>query len=87
MLYETFWLVFALNVGILMSVGILGLILSPSIPAKPAKVTAILISCLILLSGIYFSYRWNEEKAGIRTLAGQMEQAIKIYLEKNKKGS
>jgi hypothetical protein len=50
-------------------------------------VTAILISCLILLSGMYFSYRWNEEKAGIRTLAGQMEQAIKIYLEKNKKGS
>jgi hypothetical protein len=85
MAYEAFWLVFALNVGILMSVGILGLIFSPSISAKPAKVAAILISCLILLTGIYFSYRWNEEKEGIRGLAGQMEQAIRIYLEKNKK--
>jgi hypothetical protein len=87
MLYEAFWLVFTLNVGILMSVGILGLIFSPSISSKLARMTAIIISGLILLTGIYFSYRWNGEKNGIRTLAGQMEQAIKIYLEKNKKGS
>jgi hypothetical protein len=87
MLYEIFWLVFALSVGILMSVGLLGLIFSPSIPTKSIKAVAMILSILILLAGIYFSYRWNAEKKGIQTLTGQIEQTIKTYLEKSKKDS
>lgn len=87
MLYEVFWLVFALIVGILMSLGLLGLIFSPSIPVKPVRITGIILSGLILLTGIYFSYQWNVEKKGIQNLTGHFEQAIKVYLEKNKKDS
>jgi len=87
MLYEVFWLVFALIVGILMSLGLLGLIFSPSISVKPARITGIILSGLILLTGIYFSYQWSVEKKGIQTLTGQIEQAIRVYLEKNKKNS
>jgi uncharacterized membrane protein len=87
MLYEIFWLVFALMVGILVSLGLLGLIFSPSLSIKPIKITGIVISGLILFTGIYFSYRWNVEKKGIQTLIGQIEQTIKTYQEKNKKDS
>ena len=87
MLYEIFWLFFALIVGILMSVGLWGIIFSLSISIKPVKITVIIISALILLTGIYFCYRWNVEKKGIQALTGQMEQTIKTYLEKSKKDS
>ncbi len=70
-----------------MSVGLLGLIFSPSIPTKSFKAGAMILSILILLAGIYFSYRWNVEKKGIQALAGQIEQTIKTYLEKSKKDS
>jgi disulfide bond formation protein DsbB len=85
MLYEIFWLVFALMVGIFMSIGILGLAFSPSIPTKPARIVAMILSLLILLAGIYFSYRWNADKREIRAWSGQAEQAIKIYLDTHKK--
>jgi hypothetical protein len=52
MLYEILWLFFALIVGILMSVGLLGIIFSLSISIKPVKITVIILSALILLTGI-----------------------------------
>ena len=52
MLYEIFWLFFALIVGILMSVGLWGIIFSLSISIKPVKITVIILSALILLTGI-----------------------------------
>ncbi len=85
MLYEIFWLVFAVMVGILMSVGLFGLIFSPSIPTKSAKIAAMILSSVILLAGIYFSYLWNVEKREIRVWTGQVEQAIKVYLDSHKK--
>ena len=87
MLYEISWLIFALIVAILMSIGLLGLIFFPSIPAKPIRAVALILSILILLSGIYFSYRWNAEKRGIQALTGQVEQVLKKYLDKHKKES
>jgi cytochrome c biogenesis protein CcdA len=80
MLYETVWLFFALGVGVLISIGVLGLIFSPAIPPRILKVIAVIISVLIILNGIYFSYQWSLQKKGIRVLTQQAEEAIKQYL-------
>jgi disulfide bond formation protein DsbB len=80
MLYETVWLFFALGVGVLISIGLLGLIFSPAIPLRILKVMAVMISVLIILSGIYFSYQWSAQKKGIQVLTQQAEEAIKQYL-------
>jgi hypothetical protein len=80
MLYETVWLFFALGVGVLISIGLLGLIFSPAIPPRIFKVMAVMISVLIILNGIYFSYQWSAQKKGIRGLTQQAEEAIKEYL-------
>lgn len=86
MLYEIFWLIFAISVGIIMGVGLLGLIFSSYFPTKSIKAAAMILSVLILLAGVYFSYRWNADKKGIQALTGQIEEAIKVYLDKHKKG-
>jgi cytochrome c biogenesis protein CcdA len=80
MLYEIVWLFFALGVGILISIGLLGLIFSPAIPPWILKVMAIILSLLIILSGISFSSMWNVRKNEIRVLTQQAEEAIKQYL-------
>jgi sulfite exporter TauE/SafE len=80
MLYETVWLFFALGAGVLISVGFLGLILSPAIPSRILRVMAVMISVLIILTGIYFSSLWNSQKKEIRVLTQQAEEAIKQYL-------
>jgi cytochrome c biogenesis protein CcdA len=80
MLYEIVWLFFALGVGILISIGLLGLIFSPAIPPRILKVIAIILSLLIILSGIYFSSLWSVQKNEIRVLIQQAEEAIKQYL-------
>ena len=80
MLYETVWLFFALGVGILISLGLLGLIFSPAIPPRILKVMAMMISVLIILTGIYFSYQWTAQRKGIQVLTQQAEEAIKQYL-------
>ena len=80
MLYETVWLFFALGVGVLISIGLLGLILSPAVPSRLLKVIAIIISMLIILSGISFSFQWSLRRTGIQVLAQQAEEAIKQYL-------
>lgn len=80
MLYETVWLFFALGVGILISIGLLGLILSPAIPPRILKVIAVMISVLIILAAIYFSYQWSAQRKGIQVFAQQAEEAIRQYL-------
>ena len=80
MLYETVWLFFALGAGVLISIGFLGLILSPAIPPRIFKVMAVMISLLIILTGIYFSSLWSAQKKEIRVLAQQAEDALKQYL-------
>lgn len=80
MLYEIVWLFFALGVGILISIGLLGLVFSPAIPPRILKVIAIILSLLIILSGIYFSSLWGAQKNEIRVFTQQAEEAIKQYL-------
>jgi disulfide bond formation protein DsbB len=80
MLYETVWLFFALGVGILISIGLLGLIFSPAIPPRILKVFAMMISVLIILIGIYCSYQWSAQKKGIQGLTQQAEEALEQYL-------
>ncbi len=79
-MYETVWLLFALGVGILISLGLLGLIFSPAIPPRILKVMAMIISVSIILTGIYFSYQWSAQKKGIQVLTQQAEEALKQYL-------
>jgi len=85
MLYETVWLFFALGVGVLISLGLLGLIFSPAIPPRILKVMAMMISVLIILTGIYFSYQWTAQRKGIQVLTQQAEEAIKQYLVTHQK--
>ena len=80
MLYETVWLFFALGVGILISIGLLGLIFSPAIPPRILKAMAAMISVLIILTGIYFSSQWSAQRKGIQVLTQQAEETIKQYL-------
>lgn len=79
-MYETVWLFFALGVGILISLGLLGLIFSPAIPPRILKVMAMIISVLIILTGIYFFYQWSSQKKGVQVLTQQAEEALKQYL-------
>jgi len=80
MLYETVWLFFALGAGVLISIGFLGLVLSAAIPIRLLKVMAVMISVLIILTGIYFSSQWSAQKKEVRVLTQQAEEAIKQYL-------
>ena len=81
MLYETVWLFFALGAGILISIGFLGLVLSPAVPTRILKVMAVMISLLIILAGVYFSSLWSGQKREIRVLTQQAEEALRQYLE------
>jgi hypothetical protein len=85
MLYETAWLFFALVAGVLISIGFLGLVLSSAVPSRILKVMAVMISLLIILTGIYFSSLWNAQKKEIRVLTEQAEETIKRYLATHEK--
>ena len=85
MLYETAWLFFTLGIGILLSIGLLGLFFSLSIPGRTVKEEAVILSVLIILTSIYFSYKWNAEKREIQALGQQAELALKQYLTSHKK--
>jgi len=80
MLYETVWLFFAIGAGVLISIGFLGLVLSPAIPTRILKVMGVMISILIILTGIYFSSQWSARKKELRVLTEQAEESIKQYL-------
>ena len=85
MLYEIFWLFYALGIVILVSVGLWGIFLFTSIPAPRTKVTALILSVIIILAGLYFSYQWNAEKKRIRIFTQQVEETINQYLATHKK--
>jgi len=85
MLYEIFWLFFALGVVILLSVGLWGIFFFASIPAPRIKVMALVLSVIIILVGLYFSYQWNGEKKRIRIFTQQVEETINKYLDTHKK--
>ena len=80
MLYEIVWLFFALGAGIFISAGLVGLILSPAVPPRMLKVVAVLVSLLIILTGVYISLQWNAQKKEIRVLTQHAEEALKQYL-------
>jgi predicted transporter len=44
------------------------------------KVVAVMVSLLIILTGVYFSSLWNAQKKEIRVLTQQAEEALKQYL-------
>ena len=69
MLYEMFWLFYALMIVILVSVGLWGIFFFALIPARRIKVTALVLSVIIILAGLYFSYQWNLEKKKIQIFA------------------
>lgn len=85
MLYEIFWLFYALGIVILVSVGFLGIFFFASIPAPRIKVTALILSVIIILAGLYFSFQWNAEKKRIRIFTQQVEETINKYLATHKK--
>ena len=85
MLYETLWLVYALAIAIFLSIGFLGLVLSISLPGLKLRAMPVILSVLIILTGIYFSSRWNTEKKGIQALTQHVELAITKYLDTHKK--
>ncbi len=85
MLYEIFWLFYALGVAILMSIGLWGILFFRSIPAPRPRVMALVLSAIIILISLYFSYQWNLEKKEIRTFTQKVEETIEQYLARHKK--
>ena len=85
MLYEIFWLFFALGVVILLSIGLWGIFFFASVPAPKIKVMALVLSVIIILVGLYFSLQWNGEKKRIRIFTQQVEDTINKYLDTHKK--
>jgi hypothetical protein len=85
MLYEIFWLFYALGVAILMSIGLWGTLFFRSIAAPRARVMALVLSVIIILVSLYFSYQWNLEKEEIRTFTQKVEETIEQYLSRHKK--
>ena len=85
MLYEIFWLFYALGIAIIMSLGLLGILLLQSIPGLRTKIMAVALCTIIILAGLYFSFQWNAEKRGIRIFTQQIEETINKYLMTHKK--
>jgi uncharacterized protein YacL len=84
MLYEIFWLFYALGIVILISIGLWGIFFLQSIPAPRTKLMAVVLSVIIILAGSYFSYQWNIKKREIRIFTQQVEESIKQYLARHK---
>jgi uncharacterized protein YacL len=84
MLYDIFWLFYALGIVILLSVGLLGVFFFASIPAPRIRVTASVLSGIIILTGSYFSYQWNVEKRKIQIFTQQVEETMNKYLTTHK---
>ena len=68
MIYEVAWLAFAVGIMVLLSIGLLGLFFSFSIPSPLMKNCAMVLSVLIVLAGLYFSYKWTTNKKNIQNL-------------------
>ncbi len=88
MLYDAIWLMYALGIGIFLAVGVLGLFFSCSFSVSGgiSKGAALVLSLLIIVTGIYFFYQWNTKKAEVRELGRQVEAALEQYLAPHQKG-
>jgi hypothetical protein len=88
MLCEAVWLMYALGIGIFLIVGLMGLFFScsSSVSGGISKGTALLLSILIIVTGIYFFYQWNAKKAEFRQVGRQVEWALQQYLSPQQKG-
>ena len=76
MIYKSVWMVYTSTVCILVSIGLLSLTLSLEIASRGAKAVAMALSVIILMAGLYFSYRWNADKKEIQELGLRVAQAI-----------
>ncbi len=87
MLSDAVWLMYALGIGILLGVGLLGFFFSCSfsVCGGISKETALIISILIIITGIYFLYQWNAQKAEVRQLGQQVESALGKYFMPSQK--
>jgi Flp pilus assembly protein TadB len=85
MLYETVWMICISTVCILLSIGLLSLILSLSMAVRGARAAAMALSVVIVITGLYVSYRWNAEKREIQALGLKAEQALDLYMTTPKK--
>jgi hypothetical protein len=85
MLYEIFWLFYALGIVILISIGLLGIFFFLSVPAPRIRVMSVVLSVIIILAGLYFSYQWNVGKKGIRIFTQQVEETVNQYLATHRK--
>ncbi|GEM_PF-1091773 len=76
-MYELIWFFFVMVLGILLSIGLFGLLLSPSIRGRTTREIIFLLSVLILTGVIYLTYKWYSAQNKIMSIAYQAEQAIK----------
>ncbi|MGQ9696150.1 MAG: hypothetical protein ACUVWV_15555 [Thermodesulfobacteriota bacterium] len=76
-MYELIWFFFVMIMGILLSIGLFGLILSPSLRGRTTREITFLLSVLILTGVIYLTYKWYYLRNEIMSIAHQAEQAIK----------
>jgi hypothetical protein len=83
MFSQTAWPFFSLGIGILFGIGLLGLFSPLSIPGRTIKEEAVILSILIILTGIYFFYKWDTSKEEIQELGQQVEQARNQYLTRH----
>jgi len=84
MLYEIFWLFYALGIVILLSLGLWGIFICVDHRTQN-KVTALILSIIVILVGLYFSFQWNIEKKRIRIFTEQVEETVNKYLATHKK--
>ena len=84
MLFEVFWVMYGLEIGIFFGIGILGLCFSFSNPSSVtggiSRKMSFLLSILIIVTGAYFFYEWNAQKAEIRKLEEQIELGLQQFL-------
>lgn len=78
-MYELIWFFFVMVMGILFSIGLFGLLLSPSLRGKTTREIVFLLSLLILTGVIYLNYKWYSSQNEIMSIAHQAEQAIRQY--------
>ena len=85
MLYEIFWLFYALGIAIIMSIGVLSIFSLQSIPPRRTRLLALFLCIIVILVGLYFSYEWSIQKKRIQTFTQQLEETMAQYLARHKK--
>ncbi len=84
MLHEIFWMFYALGIVIIMSIGLLGIFFLQSVPGPRTRLMAVVLCIIIILTGLYFSYKWNIQKKNIRIFTQKVEETMEQYLARHK---